>query len=211
MKNITDICKELGIEVPADKVSDLNKLVAENYKTVAEHEKKLTKLETERDGYKERAETAENTLKGFEGIDPEKLNDEIATWKKKAEDAEKDFQAKIEAREKEDALSKTLEDYEFSSVAAKNSVMAELRDNVRYKDGKLFGVADVIKDIQSRDASAFVDKSIAEKQARFTAPTSGNVNTGPGMSRADIMAIKDRNERRAAMAKNLHLFNGGNE
>lgn len=211
MKNITEICKELGIEVPADKVSDLNKLVAENYKTIAEHEKKLSKLETERDGYKERAETAENTLKGFEGIDPEKLNDEIATWKKKAEDAEKDFQAKIEAREKDDALTKALEDYEFSSVAAKNSVMAELRDNVRYKDGKLFGVADVIKDIQSRDASAFVDKSIADKQARFTAPTSGNVNTGTGMSRADIMAIKDRNERRAAMAKNLHLFNGGNE
>lgn len=211
MKNITDICKELGIEVPADKVSDLNKLVAENYKTVAEHDKKLAKLETERDGYKERAETAETTLKGFDGIDPAKLNEEIATWKKKAEDAETEFKNKIEAREKEDALSKALEDYEFSSVAAKNSVMAELRDNVRYKDGKLFGVADVIKDIQSRDASAFVDKGIAEKQARFTAPTSGNVNTGAGMSRADIMAIKDRNERRAAMAKNLHLFNGGNE
>lgn len=211
MKNITDICKELGIEVPADKVSDLNKLVAENYKTVAEHDKKLAKLETERDGYKERAETAETTLKGFDGIDPAKLNEEIATWKKKAEDAETEFKNKIEAREKEDALSKALEDYEFSSTAAKTAVLSELRGAVTFKDGKLYGVSDVIKDIQSRDASAFVEKSVAGQKAQFTAPTSGKPNNGPGMTRAQIMAISDRAERRAAMAKNLHLFNGGNE
>ena len=41
MKNIIDILKGLGIEVPEDKASDLNKEVAENYKTVAEFDKKV--------------------------------------------------------------------------------------------------------------------------------------------------------------------------
>lgn len=211
MKNILDILKDIGIDVPAEKHTELNKAVNENYKTIAEFDKKIGKLEAEKDALKERAETAETTLKGFEGIDPAKLNDEIATWKHKAEEAERSYQEKIEAREKDDALSKALEEYEFSSVAAKNSVMAELRDNVRYKDGKLYGVADVIKDIQSRDASAFVEKNIAENRAQFTTRTSSAPNTGNGVTRADIMGIKDRDARRAAIAKNLKLFNGGTE
>lgn len=211
MKNIIEILKDIGIEIPAEKLTDFNKAVSENYKTIAEHEKKIGKLEAERDAHKERAETAETTLKGFEGIDPEKVKDEIAEWQRKAETAEKDFKEKLEARDKEDALSKALEEYTFSSNAAKASVLSELQKRVTFTDGKLYGVSDVIKEIQSRDASAFVEKSVADNRAQFTTRTSTTPNTGTGMTRADIMGIKDRNERRAAMAKNLHLFNGGNE
>ena len=37
MKNILTILKELGIDVPKDKESDLDKAVQENYKTVADY------------------------------------------------------------------------------------------------------------------------------------------------------------------------------
>ena len=59
MQNIIEILKSNGIEVPEDKVATINKAVAENYKTVSEVEKKTSKLESERDSWKDRAETAE--------------------------------------------------------------------------------------------------------------------------------------------------------
>lgn len=40
MKNIVEICKDFGIEIPADKLAEFNKAVAESYKTVAEFEKR---------------------------------------------------------------------------------------------------------------------------------------------------------------------------
>ena len=58
MQNIIEILKSNGIDVPEDKVATINKAVAENYKTVSEVEKKTSKLESERDSWKERAETA---------------------------------------------------------------------------------------------------------------------------------------------------------
>jgi hypothetical protein len=46
--------------------------------------KTLSKVESERDSWKERAETAEATLKSFDGIDPENVKAEVDTWKQKA-------------------------------------------------------------------------------------------------------------------------------
>ena len=109
MQNIEAILTELGIEVPADKKENLTKKVAENYITKAEHEKKLGKVETDRDTWKEKAETAETTLKSFEGVDLDTMQKELSDWKKKAEDAEKDAQAKLYERDFADALKTELE------------------------------------------------------------------------------------------------------
>lgn len=38
-------------------------------------------------------------MKGFDGIDPANIQTELAGWKKKAEDAEKEFNAKIYDRD----------------------------------------------------------------------------------------------------------------
>ena len=61
MKNIIEICKDFGIEIPADKHADFLKAVAGEYKTNAEHKKVTDKL----DAAIKRAETAEDALKGF--------------------------------------------------------------------------------------------------------------------------------------------------
>ena len=73
MKNINEILKDLGITVPEDKAAELQKLVAENYKTVAEFDKKVGRLETERDGLQSQLDTAAETLKKFEGIDADQI------------------------------------------------------------------------------------------------------------------------------------------
>ncbi len=61
MKNITEILKDVGAEVLEDKQSELNRALSENYKTVAEFDKKLRKSDEERDAWRERAEAAEKT------------------------------------------------------------------------------------------------------------------------------------------------------
>lgn len=182
MQNIEAILAELGIEVPLDKKGDLTKKVSENYVTKAEHEKKIGKAETERDNWKSKAETAEETLKKFDGVDLETMQTELADWKKKAEDAEKDYSAKIYERDFSDALKTELESVKFSSDAAKRAVMAEIKESgVKLKDGKIIGLSDVINQIKERDASAFVDeeKEKAKKNmAKFTTSFKPSGNNG---------------------------------
>ena len=82
----------------------INFVMAENGKDIDKIQKKLDDMTAERDKEKGRADTAEETLKGFDGVDVEKLNKSIADWKKKAEDAEKDYRQKIADRDFDDLL-----------------------------------------------------------------------------------------------------------
>ncbi len=208
MKNIVEICKEFGFEVPADKVTDFNKAVADNYKTIAEHEKKVGKIETERDAFKERAETAESTLKGFEGKDYDTITRERDEWKTKAEKAEKDYSDKMAAHEKQELLKEAFADIEFTSESAKKAIMAQISESVTVKNGKLIGFNDLLEDAKKNDASAFVDKEqkqLEQNRPRFTGPKDPKQN-GDQVTRENIMDIKDRSERRAAIARNMNLF-----
>ena len=210
MQNIIEILKSNGIEVPEDKVATINKAVAENYKTVSEVEKKTYKLESERDSWKERAETAEETLKGFEGKDFDTITRERDEWKKKAEDAEKEYSAKEAEREKQELLKEAFADIEFTSTAAKNAIMAQIAENVSVKNGKLIGFNDLLEDAKKNDASAFVNKeqqSLEQNKARFTQPMNNQNGGGVAtMTRKDIEAIKDTRERQRAIAENAHLY-----
>lgn len=198
MQNIEAILTELGIEVPADKKENLTKKVAENYITKAEHEKKLGKVETDRDTWKEKAETAETTLKGFEGVDLDTMQKELSDWKKKAEDAEKDAQAKLYERDFADALKTEFEGIKFSSEAAKRAIMAEVKDaGLKLKDRKILGLNDLIAQMKEKDASAFVDDEQIKAQqnaARFTQPI-GRAQPAGGKkyTMSELMKMKNEN------------------
>lgn len=207
MKNITTILEELGIEIPEDKVSELNKAVAENYKTTAEFDKKVAKVEAERDSWKEQAESAAETLKGFDGVDVNKLNADIAEWKTKAENAEKDYQSKLASRDFDDALKTAMEGYKFSSNAAKNAVLTEIRGmGLKCSDGKILGLSDAVAQIRERDSDAFVDEG--NPPAKFTTRKSAEGGGKVYSSKAEIMKIKDAAERQSAIAANMALFGG---
>ena len=209
MQKLIETLGSFGIEIPEDKKADVKKALSEHYKNAGEVAKTLTKVESERDAWKERAETAENTLKSFEGIDPESIKGELATWKQKAADAEKEYNDKIYERDFSDALKAALEDVKFSSVSAKKAVMADIKGaGLKLKDGKILGLNDLLEQMKKDDASAFVDddqEQAEQNQARFT--TSISKNTPPGkLTKADIMNIKDAGERQAAIASNMSLF-----
>lgn len=209
MQNIIDICKEFGLEIPADKQSDFNKKVAENYVTKAEHDKKLSRAESDRDTWKEKAEAAEETLKGFDGKDFDTITRERDEWKKKAEDAEKEYSAKEAEREKQELLKEAFADIEFTSMAAKNAIMAQIAESVSVKNGKLIGFNDLLEDAKKNDASAFVNKeqqNLEQNKAKFTTPMNNQNGKTGTRTKEEIMAIKDRGERRDAMLANKELF-----
>lgn len=174
MKNISELLTEIGVAIPEDKQADFDSAFSANYKTVNEFNKRVSKAEEERDGYKTRAETAETTLKGFEGVDLEKINKDLADWKQKAEDTEKEYQRKIAERDFNDALNEGIGKYKFTSEAAKKSVIAEVKKKgLTMSDGKILGLDDAINLIKEADKGAFIDEEeeeLEKNRARFTQP-----------------------------------------
>ncbi len=185
-------------------------VMAENGKDLKKLQKENDNLSADRDTWKEKAEAAETTLKGFEGVDLETMQREISDWKQKATEAEKNAQAQLYERDFSDALKTEFEGIKFSSEAAKRAIMAEVKEaGLKLKDGKILGLNDLLSQMKEKDASAFVDDAQQQAQqnmARFTAPK--KTNSSGTMSKDEIMAIKDRGERRTAIAQNMHLFEG---
>nr|DAG86501.1 MAG TPA: minor structural protein [Caudoviricetes sp.] len=187
-------------------------VMAENGKDLKKLQKENDNLTADRDDWKEKAETAETTLKGFEGVDLETMQRDLADWKKKAEDAEKNAQAQIYERDFNDTLKSELERVKFSSEAAKRAIMAEIKESgLKMKDGKILGLNDLISQMKEKDASAFIDEEQQKAQqnaARFTQPFQRQ-NQGVSMTKDQIMGIKDASERQDAIAANMHLFGKG--
>lgn len=210
MENIHAILKKYGLEIPEGNKADFDKDIAANYKTQSEFEKKLSKVEGERDNYQQQLDTATETLKGFEGVDIEAIKTQLKDWQTKAENAEKDYQAKLEARDFDDALKAAMDGYKFSSDAARKAVMSEVKGaGLKLKDGKILGLADLMDSIKESDASAFVDDG--NPPAKFTQrmTPSGGGNPGGVLTAADIIKIKDPVERQKIMTANMHLFKKG--
>lgn len=189
-------------------------VMAENGKDLKKLQKENDNLSADRDTWKEKAEAAETTLKGFEGVDLETMQKELSNWKQKATEAEKSAQAQLYERDFADALKTEFEGIKFSSEAAKRAIMAEVKEaGLKLKDGKILGLNDLIGQMKEKDASAFIDDAQQQAQrnmARFTAPL-GKQNAPGTMTRKDIEAIKDPSERQSAIASNLHLFGKGEQ
>lgn len=202
MQKLIETLKGFGIEVPEDKHTEVKKALSAHYKNVAEHEKAVSRLETDRDGWKQRAETAEETLKGFEGKDFETITKERDEWKRKAEEAKTEYEAKISAREKEDLLKEAFADVKFTSESAKKAIMAQISDGVTVKNGKLIGFNDLLDEAKKSDASAFVDETIQkheDNRARFTtAQSKSSASAKVYTDKKEIMKIKDPSERQKA-------------
>ena len=112
MTNIHTILSEIGITIPEDKKAEFDKAVAENYKTSAEFEKKVNRLNDDPAAEKKRADDAAETLKGFEGKDFDAITKERDEWKKKHDEA-------LAARKKEQEDREYNEEFEQAATAAK--------------------------------------------------------------------------------------------
>lgn len=196
--DIFEMLKEAGVEIPADKKDAFNKEFRKTYKSEGEIKKVTEKLEQEIGDWKQKAETAEETLQKFEGIDPAEIKKELEEYKRKAANAEKEYADKIAQRDFEDALRTEMENYKFTSEAAKRSVMADIREaGLKLKDGKILGLSDLIGQMKEKDASAFVDEQQEKlengKAKPFTQSLTPKSAPGTKVTPAELMKMKNEN------------------
>ena len=201
--NIIEKLKQFNVEV----TPEMEKAFAGDFLSELEVNKKLSKAENDRDSWKQRAEAAEETLKGFEGKDFDTITRERDEWKKKAEDAEKEYSAKEAEREKTELLKEAFTEIEFTSESAKKAIMAQIAEGVSVKNGKLIGFNDLLEDAKKNDASAFVSKK--DDGIKITSGAGGNGGlTGSVLTRKEIDYIKDTRDRQRAIAESLARGDG---
>lgn len=111
MKNIFELMKEFGFEVPEDKKKDFEKAVLENYRTVKDYEAQKEKLETA----EQKASASETTinslkedLKKFEGVDVTGLQQKITDLETDLQTKETEFQQKLADRDFDDLLTESI-------------------------------------------------------------------------------------------------------
>ena len=207
MQKLIETLKQFGIEIPDDKQSEVKKALSEHYKNANEHTKAISKLETDRDNWKQKAETAEETLKGFDGKDFDTITRERDEWKKKAEDAEKEYSAKEAEREKRSLVEEAMTGIEFTSESAKKAITAQIYEGVSVKNGKLIGFNDLLEDAKKNDASAFVSKK--DDSIKITSGNGGISGiSGSALTKKEIDSIKDTRDRQRAIAESIARGDG---
>lgn len=180
-------------------------VMAENGKDLKKLQKANDDLTVDRDTWKEKAETAEETLKNFEGIDPENIKEELASYKKKAEDAEKEYQAKLADRDFNDTLKEVI-----AKAGGKNekAIHANLDiETLKKSKNQREDVEKAVEALKSSEETSFMfDLESDNSKARFTGPKKKPDSNPNGLTKKDIMAIKDPIERQAKIAENMDLF-----
>ena len=193
MKNIHEILKSVGIEVPTDKKEAFDKEVLENYKTVSEVNLirgKLENAESERDTYKNKydedikkrdadLEDLQKKLKNA-GVDAEKLKTletDLATLKTTYEESKGEYEKKLADQAYEFALKQKVDGLKFSSNSAKKAFIAEaMKEEMKIKDGELQGFDSFVKSYKENDAGAF----ISEEPNKQDPPHFSGKSTGTG-------------------------------
>lgn len=162
MKNIFDLMKEYGLEIPEDKKKDFEKAVLENYKTVKDYEAQKEKL----DAAEQKASASETTINGlkedlkkFEGVDVTGLQQKITDLETDLQTKETEYQQKIADRDFDELLSAQINGAKGMNAKAiralldvdtlkasknqKDDVAAAVKALAEAEDSKmLFGIAD---------------------------------------------------------------------
>ena len=111
MKNIFDIMKEFGIEVPEDHRKDFEKAVLENYKTVTDYDKQTDKLNKANETIKAN-DTAmkdlQTKLDEYKGVDVSALNQRISDLETEKGNIESDYQKKMAERDFNDLIKESI-------------------------------------------------------------------------------------------------------
>lgn len=175
-------------------------VMAENGKDLKKLQKENDTLTTDRDAWKEKAEAAEETLKGFEGIDPAEMQAKIDEYKQKAEDAEKEYNRKIAERDFEDTLTTAIKEANGKNAKAIRALLdtESLMKSRNQKDD----VKKALDALKAAEDSSFLFVDEAQEQAEKNAAHFGQVTaprgqqTPPGgrkYSMSELMKMKNEN------------------
>ena len=191
MKNITEILSEYGITIPEDKQAGFNKVFAENYKTIAEHEKKVNRLTEDLEAEKKRADTAEETLKGFEGKDFEAIIRERDEWKRKHDENEAAYKKANEDREFNESLAAAITEAKGKNARAISSLLDI--DALKGSKNQQADIKAALDALRTESGYLFEDNGGA---ARFSSSNNRGTNGGNQdlgkLSMADYIAARQK-------------------
>ena len=123
MKNIYEILAEHGLEIPQDKKEAFDNLVKENYKTVSE----VSKITSARDALASQLQAAQDTLKGFEGVDVGELRNSIQKLNSDLSAQKNAYENQIADMEFDSALERALSSAGAKSIKAAKDVSLSKR------------------------------------------------------------------------------------
>jgi uncharacterized protein (UPF0335 family) len=121
-----------------------------------------------------------------------------------AKQAEADRISREKAESDERLFNEAVGEKKFSHDAVKDHYLNLFRQDLAKEENKGKSAVDILHNLIKDDATAFTGVTAVKLQ--------GGTPLGNGTkytSKADIMAIKDRTERRNAIAQNLELFEKG--
>lgn len=207
MKNIHNILSDAGITVPEDKKADFDKAVAENYKTAAEFEKKVNRLTEDLNAATKRADTAEETLKGFEGKDFEAITKDRDEWQRKHNELVETHKRETEEREFNEILSAAITDAKGKSPKAITALLD--LDKLRTSRNQEKDIKAALDALRTDSGYLFDDNGGAPT---FTDPNGNGGNKGGGnvLSVENIRAIKDPAERQAKIHQFMKMKGSSN-
>lgn len=182
MKNIIDICKDFGFEIPAEKHADFLKAVNGEYKTIAEHNKVADKLKAA----EQRAETAEETLKGFEGKDFEAITKERDEWKRKHEEAQREYKEAEEKREFSELIAKAITEAKGKNATAISALLP--MDDLRSSKNRDTDIKAALEKLRTESGYLFEDNGGA---AYFDKPN-GNGGGMGGRKKLSDLSLDER-------------------
>ena len=178
------------------------------------HTTSIEALREERDGYKEKAQKADDLAKQLEKVQKE-LKDATSDeseqkYKTKYEmlkDEFKEYKKEIEAKATKESKAKVYKDILKEAGISDKRIEAVLKvsdiDAIELDDeGKVIGKDDLLKSIKE-EWSDFIQT--ADVQGANTENPPAN-NGGGTMTKADIFKIKDTAERQKAIKENIDLF-----
>lgn len=150
MKNVYEILKEFGLEIPEDKKADFDKAWKENYRTKAEFDNAVTK----RDEYKTSLDTVTEQLKAFDGVDVNDLKGQITKLQGDLQAKDDEYKAKEADRAFRDTLNEAIKNaggrnpkavsalLDLEALKASKDQSADIKkaiDAAKESDGYLFG------------------------------------------------------------------------
>lgn len=119
MKNIETILSEVGITLTDEQKATVNKELNENYKTVAEVEKKEEKIKTLTD----KLHATEETLKAFDGIDADGMKRQIEELNATLAKKDEEFKQKLLDRDFDDILKESIAEAKGLNAKAIKSLL----------------------------------------------------------------------------------------
>ncbi len=130
-------------------------------------------ITAERDNLNTQLTAANDTLNKFGDLTPESMQAEIQKYKQQADDAEKNFNAQITARDQKDWITKKLDEYGVTSPYARAALTSELMaadSGLTWKDNSFFGFDDFMKAAKAKDTTLYQtadEKAKADKQTKL--------------------------------------------